>query len=185
VPARRVRAIIVREQYRVIRKPSPRPRRGGGWLVAGGLLGGLAVIGKLAGGDASPNPAAERQVVIEADAWNQCYLDVFANGEKFRMLADSGAAGVFFSMKDARRLGYDPRRLAFDHSYQGWGWRVNGATVTLRTLEVAGVTLRDVEAGIDQLGSVTDQGPLLGSTVLNAFKFQVRNGSCALTVPVR
>ncbi len=191
-----VRAVTVREQiqYRVVRparpvlppvRHPPKKKHGGGWLVAAGLVGAFVVVGKLAG-NATPSlpvPPAGRQVRIEADAWNQCYLDVYANGAKFRMLGDSGAAGVFFSTKDAPRLGYNPRRLAYDHSYEGWGWKVNGATVTLRTLEVAGVTLHDVEAAIDGLGSVTDEGPLLGSTVLNTFNFQVHKGYCTLTLP--
>jgi clan AA aspartic protease (TIGR02281 family) len=187
------RVMIVRRQihYRVVHhaRPGfalPPPKKGGGgWLVALGVVGALFIIGKLAGGasDALPAAPAGRQVRIEADAYDQCYLDVAANGETFRMLGDSGAAGVFFPMTDARRLGFNPRRLAFDHSYEGWGWKVNGATVRLRSLEVAGVTFRDVEAAIDQLGSVTDAGPLLGSPVLKKLNFQVHDGYCTLTIP--
>jgi clan AA aspartic protease (TIGR02281 family) len=190
MPARRV--VIVQEEYRVIRRgpPStpPRPPKkggGGGWLVAGAVVGALVVIGNMAGGASHSGPAAPtgRQVVIEADSWNQCWLDVRANGEKFRMLGDSGAAGVYFSIKDARRLGYNPARLSFDHTYQGWGWKAKGATVRLRSLEIAGLTFNDVEAAIDELGSAADEQPLLGTPILKALNFQVRKGSCALTVP--
>jgi clan AA aspartic protease (TIGR02281 family) len=170
------------------------------WAAAGAVVACAATNCGGSGGQPAAKPTAweprppisgesssggsGRQVVIAADADNQCYLDAFANGKRFHFLLDSGAAGVFFSTKDARRLGYDPAKLSFDHSYSGWGWKVNGATVQLQSLNVAGLVLNNVDAAIDGLGSVTDDNvPLLGSPVLKALNFTVRPGSCTLTVP--
>ncbi|HSZ12362.1 MAG TPA: aspartyl protease family protein [Rhizomicrobium sp.] len=176
--------IIMRRRVVVV-QPMKKQNHGGGWLIACGLVAAFVVVGKLAGNGSHALPAAPagRQVVIEADAYDQCYLDAFANGAKFHFLLDSGAAGVFFSIRDARKLGFNPAKLTMDHTYQGWGWRASGATVRLQSLEVAGLTFDNVEAAIDQLGSVSDQTPLLGAPILKALNFQVRKGSCSLTVP--
>jgi clan AA aspartic protease (TIGR02281 family) len=126
--------------------------------------------------------SSKRQLVVEADSDNQCYLEAFANGQKFRFLLDSGAAGVFFSIRHARRLGLDPARLSFDHTYDEWGGHVRGATFHLREFRVGGFTLHDVNAVMDEVGGVVGDTPLLGSPVLKLMGFQMRDGSCVLLI---
>jgi clan AA aspartic protease (TIGR02281 family) len=123
---------------------------------------------------------AGRQLLIDADSNNQCYVEAFANGRKFRFLADTGASSVFFTMADARKLGLDSASLSYDHSYSQWGGTVKGATFTLREFRVNGFVLHDVEAVIDRTDYDT---PLLGAPVLKAMNFQLRDGSCIFSLP--
>ena len=124
-----------------------------------------------------------KRLVIEADNYNQCYLDAFVKRTPVRFLLDSGAAGVYFSTRQAKQLGIDPRHLSFNHTYDEWGGTVRGATIRLRELRIGGYVLHDVDAAMDAIGGVTDSTPLLGSPVLKLLKFQVRDGSCILTLP--
>jgi clan AA aspartic protease (TIGR02281 family) len=130
-------------------------------------------------GDEKARPS-KGQLVIAADSDNQCYLEAFANGQKFRFLLDTGASSIFFTMADARKLGLDPASLSYDHSYSQWGGKVRGATFKLREFRVGGFVLHDVDAVIDRTDYDT---PLLGAPVLKAMNFQVRDGSCVLSIP--
>jgi aspartyl protease family protein len=125
---------------------------------------------------------AGQRLVIKADSGDRCHIDAFANGQKFRFLLDSGAAGVFFTMSDARKLGLDPDKLSYDHTYSQWGGNVKGAKFTLQEFRVGGLVLHDVDAVIDQTDWET---PLLGAPILKALSFQVRDGECVLSLPAR
>jgi clan AA aspartic protease (TIGR02281 family) len=135
--------------------------------------------------DVSPEPEAPvkeagQRLVIKADGDNQCQIAASANGVPFLMLADTGAGGLFFTIRDARWLGFDPAKLTYDHTYSQWGGKVKGAHVRLKEFRVGKFALKDVEAVIDQ----TDwQHPLLGAPILKAMNFQMRRGECVLTLP--
>lgn len=108
---------------------------------------------------------------------NRCEIDAVANGERLRFIIDSGADGLYFPMGDARRLGFNPARLSYDHTYQEWGGSVRGATVRLREFRLAGLVLHDIEAEIDE---APGGDRLLGMTALRAWKMQLDAGSCVL-----
>ena len=148
----RVRAVVVREQYIIRRKPSPRPpQRGGGWLVACGVVGALIVIGKLAGGASPPvlPSASGRQVVIETSitTGNRCIVPgVSVNGRaQSDLLADSGAPDMWFPVGDLPKLGIARSSLNFSPFGAREG---NVAWVTLETVRVGDFVARNVEAGI-------------------------------------
>jgi clan AA aspartic protease (TIGR02281 family) len=131
--------------------------------------------------DAYGRPA-QHQMVIPADGDNQCYVEGEVAGRRYRFLMDSGAGGyLFFSAKDARRLGLNPATLEFDHEYQEWGGTVRGAHVTLPRFRVSGFSLDRVRATIDETGGVVDDGPLMGSQILKLLHFRVVDGSCIIS----
>lgn len=133
-------------------------------------------------------PDNGRQLVIKADRHNQCYIEAVVKGanggkgqsQRFRFLSDTGAAlPLYFTMPDARKLGFDPSALSYDHTYEQWGGKVKGATVRLKEFRIGEFVLKDVEAVIDQTNW---QQPLLGAPILKAMNFQMRDGACTFTL---
>jgi clan AA aspartic protease (TIGR02281 family) len=116
--------------------------------------------------------------IVARPSGNRCEIDALANGESFRFLIDSGANGLYFPMADASRLGFDPARLSYDHTYQHWDYTTRGATVRLREFRLAGLVLHDIDAAIDE----TPGGRrLLGMSVLKAWNMRLDAAACILT----
>lgn len=126
----------------------------------------------------SPPPSMDNYRTIPADEDNQCHIEAVVNGVRFRFLMDSGADRVFFTIADAQRLGFDPARLHFDHSYVQWGGQVKGADVRLRSIRIGSFVATDVDAAID---STDYDEPLLGANVLKQLHFQVTDGACKVS----
>jgi len=124
----------------------------------------------------------DHRLVIRADERNRCYVEATAGakGARFRFLLDSGADGIFFTTRNAPQLGLDPAQLTYDHSYSQWGGTARGATVRLPEFRIGNFVLKNVPATIDTTNYGT---PLLGTSVLKVLNFQLRDGSCVLTLP--
>jgi len=151
-----------------------------GAAILGPLLW-LAPVDVTPGPDDKPVVVADsgpRRMVIRADENNQCYITATVNGVRFRFLLDSGADRVFFTRADARRLGFDPARLTYDHTYSTWGGMVSGASVRLREVRIGGFIARNVVAAIDD---TPDDMRLLGASMLKLLHFELVNGSCVLS----
>jgi aspartyl protease family protein len=113
---------------------------------------------------AAPTPANYNEATLDADAGGQYAADVTINGERVRMLVDTGATMVVISYDTASRLGLRP----FPSDYTAWVRTANGAAavapVVLRAVEVGPVYLTDVQALI----AAPEAGPvnLLGESFL-------------------
>jgi clan AA aspartic protease (TIGR02281 family) len=191
------RMVVVRRQihYRVVHHarpgsalPPPKPPKkgGGGWLVGLVVVGALAVVGKLAGGASNALPAAPagRQIRIEADAWNQCYATVWVTGPggrsaSYNSLLDSGDADtVTLNRRQAAQLGFTG--LSFDQEVETANGIGKAARIEIPQFSLSGYRIADVAGHVDYNGM---GAPLIGADILKALKFQVRDGSCTLTVP--
>jgi aspartyl protease family protein len=97
----------------------------------------------------SQAPNGATRVAVNGDARYQCYVDGMVNGSRFTFLIDTGASDVSFGKNDARKLGFDPGQLSFDHSYGSANGVGHQADVTLPDLSIGGVVVaRNVEASI-------------------------------------
>lgn len=106
---------------------------------------------------------AIRPVLIDRAHNGMFYADVAINGQPMRFLIDTGATSVVLSRSDAAALGVDLGAAMPGRSVQTAAGKTPVDMVTLDTLEIAGRTLKDVEAAVVEHGV---GAPLLGQSAL-------------------
>lgn len=95
------------------------------------------------------------------------YIDVTINETPIRFMIDTGASDIVISLKEAKRLGIDPKKLTFNKPYQtanGTSW---GASVKLDKIEIGNAVFRDISASVNNGEMGTS---LLGMSFLRKFK---------------
>jgi aspartyl protease family protein len=92
-------------------------------------------------------------------------VDAVVNGHVMNFLIDTGASDVALSVKDARRLGFDPQVLNYTQTYRTANGMTRAAPVTLDTIKVGDITVHNVRGAVMQ-GDVGIS--LLGMSFLNA-----------------
>ena len=146
---------------------------------------GLAAVG--AGGLTQPAPVAhpplpaiERrsEIRIPADHNAQFWVSATVNGNvPVRFLIDTGASDVMIPKALARQLGM-LRGLKFTAPHSTANGLTNDAPARLKSLEVAGIAMRDFE--IDVSGGKLELS-LLGMTFLKSFDITILDGVMVLT----
>lgn len=112
----------------------------------------------------TPAAAASGEVRLRANRRGDFVAPGRVDGVPVTFLVDTGASEVVLSKADARRVGFDPDRLAYTQRYATANGTVLGAPVRLREVAVGGVRMADVR------GSVTDSDlgvSLLGMSFIN------------------
>lgn len=126
--------------------------------------GGLMVLDSTEAGARvwdRPLPLANPAVLRAADG--HYWADASIEGRPMRMLVDTGASLVTLSRADARKLGVYVTDADFTHTLSTAAGPVKASPLTLTSLSVAGVHLKEVEA------MVVDRdlpAPLLGMSFL-------------------
>lgn len=92
------------------------------------------------------------------------HVDAIVNGHVTSFLIDTGASDVAMTIKDAERAGIDIAKLKFDQPYQTANGVTMGARVTLDTIQVGEITVRNVRGSVMKEDGVS----LLGMSFLNA-----------------
>ncbi len=95
------------------------------------------------------------------------YIDVKINNVPVRFMIDTGASDIVLSVKEAKRIGIDPKKLSFNKPYQtanGTSW---GAGIKLDKLEVGTAVFLEVNASVNNADMGTS---LLGMSFLRKFK---------------
>ncbi|HUT51221.1 MAG TPA: TIGR02281 family clan AA aspartic protease [Alphaproteobacteria bacterium] len=134
------------------------------------------ILGELA--PASPIATGAGQIAVRAGPRGHFYIDAQVNGRPVRFLVDTGASDIVLSPADARRIGFDPGRLAYTRIYSTANGTVRGAPVTLGSLALGPLRLTDVPASVN---GAPMSGSLLGQTFLRRLKgYSVRNGVLTL-----
>lgn len=164
---------------------------GGGSLVFAGLAAVHLGIPANTGGAIGPPVFAERDLPalsfaapkprrasFSANDNGQFWIDATANGIAFRFLADTGATGIVFRKRDARRLGLDVDALRWDGRASTANGTVHTASARLARLTVGPFTLTDVPVSINE-GELDD--PLLGMTFLRRLNVSISNGTMTLS----
>lgn len=112
------------------------------------------------------------KIVLTADGQGHFYTTGNINGTSVRFLVDTGATMISLGATDARRIGLD-----FNRGQRGMIQTANGQAVVskvqLDTVRIAGVTLHNVDAVIQQTEMPM---ALLGMSFLNRMEMQ-RDGS--------
>jgi aspartyl protease family protein len=116
---------------------------------------------------------------LKADARGHFITKARIEGAGINVLVDTGASVVALSYKDAESANLKPHSLKYDVPVSTANGIANAAKVTLRRVEVAGVTVRDVEGLIMPDGAM--DGTLLGMSFLSRLEsFKVEDGVLTL-----
>lgn len=91
-------------------------------------------------------------------------LTVDVDGVPVNFLVDTGATDVVLSLKDAKRVGLDPAKLAFIGSAQTANGSVKTASATVESLSLGSLTFERVRVSVN--GGEMDQS-LLGMSFLS------------------
>ena len=126
-----------------------------------------------------PDRGTPGKVRIRADARGHFVTQAKLNRKPVRVLVDTGASSVAINRSLARRLGIRLR----DRDFTGQASTANGivpiAPVTLRSVRIGQLELRDVEAMV--LPDASLDGVLLGMSFLKRLRrFEVKRGEMHL-----
>ncbi len=139
---------------------------------------------------APPRPAGDnsREMYIPADSAHQCYADAWLKGPngreaKYSGLLDTGAgAKVILNRQQAAELGFTG--LTYEYRVETANGTGKAAKVQLAQFRMGGTVngyrLANVETWVDYNGL---GNPLIGAEILRMLSFQIRDGSCTVTLP--
>lgn len=174
--------VIVRRRQIAVAKPTKKKLGGGGWLALGGLIAAAVFIYRDGDNQGSGSPHAERTLTIPVDAYNACHAELSINGHTFRVVLDSGAAGVplVFGSNQAAALGFSPGSLSYSKTYGSANGEGREAVIELRDVRLHGWRLGNLSAVITR--ATQDEG-LFGAELLHRLEFRTSKGFCVLTMP--
>ena len=141
-------------------------------LIAIGYGGDKFGMGERKGGGTVAAPAgrpaaksaASRSMTIRAGEGGHFLVEAGLDGVPVRFLVDTGATRVVLSPEDAKRVGIRLRDRDFSERHRTAGGIVRAAPVTLRELRIGQLTVRQVEASVNEQPIGIS---LLGMTFLN------------------
>jgi aspartyl protease family protein len=118
---------------------------------------------------------------ISFEAWpdGQFRIEATINGTPVMFVVDTGASDVVLTLRDAERLGYDPRDLDFSNSYMTANGGVMGAPIVLPEIAIGPIRMYDVAAAVN---GAPMPDSLLGVSFLDRLKsYEVKDGVLTLT----
>jgi len=112
---------------------------------------------------------------IKADDRGHFVTKAEIDGTDITVMVDTGASVVALSYEDADAIGLRPHSLTYNAPVLTANGAINAARVTLRRVEIDGVTVRDVEGMVLPAGAMS--GSLLGMSFLSHLRsFRVEDG---------
>ncbi len=123
------------------------------------------VLGELS--PASARQDAGGRLVINMSQDGHFYVNTRINNRMVRFLIDTGASDVVLNLKDARKIGLDPKKLQFNKRYNTANGVVLGASVKLEEVSLGGVIFYNVDASVN---SANLDISLLGMDFLKKFR---------------
>ena len=128
----------------------------------------------------APASAAAGQVLaISADLRGHFIVHPALNGQRVRMLVDTGASLVALRSEDAAAIGIRPQPREFNRPTSTANGTVMVAPVRIREMRVGDITVHDVEAVVVPAGRLGTN--LLGMSFLRRLKgFEMASGRLTL-----
>jgi clan AA aspartic protease (TIGR02281 family) len=90
------------------------------------------------------------EYVVRAGSSGHFLIDAWVNGERITFLVDTGASDIVLTLDDARRIGLEPRTLAFTQRFATANGEVRGAPVVLREIRVGQFRAFDMPASVNE-----------------------------------
>ncbi len=117
-------------------------------------------------------------MIIHKAADGHFYIRTLINGEKVRMMVDTGASNIVLSPDDAKRVGLDPDRLTFNGMAETANGQVRLARARVESLRIGDALLEDVMVTVN---GAQMRGSLLGLSALSSFaSFEFRGDQLIL-----
>ena len=91
-----------------------------------------------------PRIVAPGEVALRASAGRHFRAVVEMNGERVQVLVDTGASDVALTKEDARRIGIDPARLAYNVPYRTANGTSFGAPVQIASIKLGDIVVDNV-----------------------------------------
>lgn len=126
--------------------------------------------------------SADGRIAVMIDRSNNGHFEarVLMNGTAVRTLVDTGASMTVLTLADARRIGLDVDRLAFNTPVMTANGRANAARATVESLALGGIERSNVPVMVAEDGRL-DQS-LLGMQFLGTLSsFEMRGSRLILT----
>jgi aspartyl protease family protein len=127
---------------------------------------------------APPAPANSRSVTIARDGRGHFMVEARVDGRRLDFLVDTGASAIALRESAAARLGFHPSPRDYTVAVQTANGVGRAAAVTLRSVEVGGIVVRDVPAFVTRDDAL--QVNLLGMAFLSRVKFSYDRGKLVL-----
>ena len=141
----------------------------------------LATLGNRFFGELVPGMGVsgdDGEVMFRAGAGGHYQVEGLVNGVAVRFLLDTGASDVVLSPRDAARIGFNSTNLEFSRTYRTANGGVQAAPVTLDSIEIGPIRIRNVSAAVN--GAPLDTS-LLGMSFLDRLTgYRVENGTLTL-----
>jgi aspartyl protease family protein len=115
-------------------------------------------------GSASPSRQPDKTVEIRAAGNGHFHATAYVNGRPVEVMVDTGATMVALTWEDARHAGLFLKDQDFRHKVSTANGSARVATVTLDSVSVGDITVRNVRAAVAEPGKL--QTTLLGMTFL-------------------
>ncbi len=162
-------------------------------VFAGLVLGAAGVIGSwLERGTSAPARQPETKAAAAAPTSNGARIVSIGrdhrghfqahgrvDGRQVSFMVDTGASVIALTERDADRLGIRPSRSAFTAPVQTANGVVRAAPVTLNSVDIGGLVVRDVRALVVSGGGLNEN--LLGLSYLTRLKrFEYANNKLVL-----
>ena len=159
-------------------------------LAAAGLLSRLAdkagrapsteVASSAVAMPAAPATSSNyRTVTIPRDARGHFQVDGRVDGRRIGFMVDTGASTIALTASDAKRLGIHPSANEFTVTVRTANGNVRAAPTNLSTVEVGGLTVRDVRALVVPDNALSEN--LLGLSFLTKLRrFEYAGGKLVL-----
>lgn len=93
---------------------------------------------------------ASRSITLRAGRNGHFMLDARVDGTPVRFLVDTGASAIILSQQDADRIGLRVRKRDFTMRFHSANGAVRAAPVVLRDLSVGALSLRNVDAVVNE-----------------------------------
>jgi aspartyl protease family protein len=110
------------------------------------------------------------EVVLPKAADGHFYLTLTIDGTAVNFMVDTGASGVFLSQKDAARLGFKPKDMAFIGSAQTANGTVRTARIKLKNVVLGRYEDATLPAYVNDAEMF---GSLLGMDYLGRFRIEI------------
>lgn len=119
------------------------------------------------------------EMVIMADSSGHYVLDAEVDQENIRFMIDTGASITVLSYDDAKKLGYEPRRMKPDVQVNTGGGMVEMVRVNLSGIEAGQIRVSNVEALIAPDNGMRQS--VLGMNFLRSLRsYSVESGKMTL-----
>jgi len=128
---------------------------------------------------ATPASSAPRVISIGRDHRGHFQAHGRIDGRQVSFMVDTGASIIALTERDADRIGVRPARNAYTAAVQTANGVVRAAPVTLNTVDIGGLVVRDVKAVVVSGGGLKEN--LLGLSYLTRLKrFEYSNNKLVL-----